>query len=363
MTHIKKKEQQFEAEVQKWEEQRKLQEKQEQERKVQAAAEEARKEVAKKAAEEEEKQRKECERIEKAEEEAQQKAEAARIKQEKEEQTAKELAELAANLPFVVDLDKDDDVKLALPIPHVDPQIAESVKNISDLIADPDVLLGLQHLKSIGYAVRKQKETDVPKGLRNRNLFEALSPRQNKNSTASGDGDGLGLLIKQEPEDKNPFHSPPSKLFAGLKRHTHESFQESFGSSAKRRRTSTPGRGRVGLSPAMTPNRRPSSLEACVSVADTKSKCADAGDVFIQKKMTPANNSKLFDAVKAHKRDAIDYTENEDSFYKIMTYYCDGLVMVPEDVRHLKLKENFFNFVLRNTEYTQVNKYKCIFYI
>ena len=120
-----------------------------------------------------------------------------------------------------------------------------------------------------------------------------------------------------------------------------------------------PSRAVPGVSPASTPNREASSIEACKAVAETKSKCAETGEAFIRKKkMTPANNVKLFEAVKAHKRDSIDYNEGVDSFYKIMTYYAEAWYgMVPEDVRHLKLKENLFNFIMKNSEYTQVNNY------
>ena len=349
---LKKRQQQIEAEAVKLENERKMKEQKEKEE--QAAAE-----AARLAAEKEEKERKERERIEREKEEQRQKALAAKIKQEKEDEAAKKAAELAANLPFVVDLDNYD-VKPTFPIPQIDPKIAENVKDIGELIADPDVLFCLQHLKTIGSSIRAQKEREVElqeKSGRHRNLFDCMSPGQHGNSTI----DGVAALVKKEPGEPNPFHSPPSRLFTGLKRHTQESFTDSYGSTSKRRRTSssTPSRAVPGVSPASTPNREASSIEACKAVAETKSKCAETGEAFIRKKkMTPANNVKLFEAVKAHKRDSIDYNEGVDSFYKIMTYYAEAWYgMVPEDVRHLKLKENLFNFVMKNSEYTQVNNY------
>ena len=92
-----------------------------------------------------------------------------------------------------------------------------------------------------------------------------------------------------------------------------------------------------------------------MSEAPAKCKLADAGDIFLKKKKTTQSNTKLvFDAVRSRHRDIIDFEETEQSFYKIMSHFVKGMNFVPEDVRHVKLKENLFQFVMENTKYTQV---------
>ena len=63
----------------------------------------------------------------------------------------------------------------------------------------------------------------------------------------------------------------------------------------------------------------------------------------------------IYDNVsEQHNREIIEYHEDVQSFYKIMTHYVPSLGMIPEDTRYLKLKKNLFEFVMKDTEYTKV---------
>ena len=152
------------------------------------------------------------------------------------------------------------------------------------------------------------------------------------------------------------FSSPPvaqRKMFSGMKRHTPQSFSDLV---SKRRKTgSTPVRQGV-ISPVTSPNRPSNSVEEAKSKADAMCKAADLGATFIKnKKITASNVQVIYDNVsEQHNREIIEYHEDVQSFYKIMTHYVPSLWMIPEDTRYLELKKNLFEFVMKNTEYTKV---------
>ena len=170
----------------------------------------------------------------------------------------------------------------------------------------------------------------------------------------------LSLLnIKTEKDDSvpkesapGPFTSPPQKVFTGMKRCTSDTFTECV--STKKRRGSTPGRGKLG-SPAHTPVWHTRIIDECIAQADAKSKNVEIGNKFLKtKKVTPANGNTVFDAVAKMDRDIIEYPYSPLSFYRILAHYTPDMAFVPEDERPFKLKTKLLNFVMQNIEYTKV---------
>ena len=95
-------------------------------------------------------------------------------------------------------------------------------------------------------------------------------------------------------------------------------------------------------------------------------KTAELGATFIKNKKITANNvSVIYDSVSQHGREIVEYNEEVQSFYRIMTHYVPMLGMIPEDQRYIELKRNLFEFVMKNTEYTKVslNMYSWLLFI
>ena len=111
------------------------------------------------------------------------------------------------------------------------------------------------------------------------------------------------------------------------------------------------------MSPVTSPLRPASSVEACVAKSDIVCKTVDAGTTFLKKKkLTSSNANLVYDAIKMqYKRDILEFADTHQSFFKIMIHYIAALGLVPEDVRHMELKRQLFEFVMKNIEYTKVN--------
>ena len=111
------------------------------------------------------------------------------------------------------------------------------------------------------------------------------------------------------------------------------------------------------MSPVTSPHRPASSVEACVAKSDIVCKTVDAGTTFLKKKkLTSSHANIVYDAIKMqYKRDIVEFTDTHQSFFKIMTHYIAALGLVPEDVQHMELKCQLFEFVMKNIEYTKVN--------
>ena len=236
--------------------------------------------------------------------------------------------------------------------------LGKNLKEVSDCLSDPDVIYALKNLKEIGTELRKyhDKEQSSTKPVQ-RMLVMGDSANSQFCAPATA---MLSLLnIKTEKDDSvpkesapGPFTSPPQKVFTGMKRCTSDTFTECV--STKKRRGSTPGRGKLG-SPAHTPVRYTRIIDECIAQADAKSKNAEIGNKFLKtKKVTPANGNTVFDAVAKMDRDIIEYPYTPLSFYRILAHYTLDMAFVPEDERPFKLKTKLLNFVMQNIEYTKV---------
>ena len=143
----------------------------------------------------------------------------------------------------------------------------------------------------------------------------------------------------------------PGRMFTGLKRHTPQSFNEGISSKKKK---PTPARKNI-ISPVTSLGQAASSVEECVAKAEIVCKLADSGNGFLKKKkITPNNSQAIVDAVTQYSRNIVEFNATEQSFMRIMTYYFPSISHLPEDVRHLELKKQLYDFTMKNNEYTKV---------
>ena len=232
--------------------------------------------------------------------------------------------------------------------------VKEALREVGSLIMDEDVLFALRSLKEVGKEMQKSK----------RSLFERDEENGQKMNLSSVQGTSspyLGLVtIKQENNDEesaanNTFQpkSPPAKIFSGMKCHTEDSFITS-GSASKRRKVFSPGHGN-STTPLTSPNRSKENPNTGAEQASSKCKTVDAGNIFIKKKkITQTGKQLVFTAVKNQGREIVEFTEEKESFYKILSFYVPSLNMTPEDMRIAQLKKELFAFIHKNYEYTQV---------
>ena len=202
-------------------------------------------------------------------------------------------------------------------------QIESKLTEIGALVVDEDILYALHNLKDLG------KNTPTP-----------IS--------------GNASTIKQESHESEMFNSPapPGRVFGGMKQLSSDAFAELM-SSAKRNKskTTTPNQHSTSGSPG--PFLNPTDM--LQAQAEAKGKSAITADNFIRKKkITDRNHSNLFDSVAKKNRDVIQFEDGPQSFYWIITFYTQDLNFMPEDVRHKKLKGDFFKFIMKNVEYTKV---------
>ena len=236
--------------------------------------------------------------------------------------------------------------------------LRKNLKEVSDCLSDPDVIYALKNLKEIGIELWKyhDKEQSSTKPVQRMLVMGDLA---NSQFCAPATAMLSPLNIKTEKDDSvpkesapGPFNSPPQKVFTGMKRCTSDTFTECV--LTKKRRGSTPGRGKLG-SPAHTPVQHTRIINECIAQADAKSKNAEIGNKFLKtKKVTPANGNTVFDAVAKMDRDIIEYPYIPLSFYRILAHYTPDMAFVPEDERPFKLKTKLLNFVMQNIEYTKV---------
>ena len=93
-----------------------------------------------------------------------------------------------------------------------------------------------------------------------------------------------------------------------------------------------------------------------LALSEEKCKLSDTGDLFLKKKKTaPSTSSALFKAIRDRGKEVVVFETDSQSFYRIMAYYAPHLSVVPENERHVTLKEDLFDFVMENRKYTQVN--------
>ena len=263
----------------------------------------------------------------------------------------------------------EQNYKIAVKNYELNKNIETYLNEVGTLIVHPDVVYALNNLKTLGHIMRKKNETTDETSEKptrpesSRNLFPETVQQHSVQQPI--DMQQIAKEIKQENGSVSTaqmgmspsgFSSPPAaqrKMFSGMKRHTPQSFVDLV---SKRRKTgSTPVRQGV-ISPVTSPNRPSNSVEEAKSKADAMCKAADLGATFIKnKKITASNVQVIYDNVsEQHNREIIEYHEDVQSFYKIMTHYVPLLGMIPEDTRYLELKKNLFEFVMKNTEYTKV---------
>ena len=236
--------------------------------------------------------------------------------------------------------------------------LGKNLKEVSDCLSDPDVIYALKNLKEIGIELRKYHDMEQSSTKPVQRML-VMGDSANPQFCAPATAMLSPLNIKTEKHDSvpkesapGPFTSPPQKVFTGMKRCTLDTFTECV--STKKRRGSTPGRGKLG-SPAHTPVQHTRIIDECIAQADTKSKNAEIGNKFLKtKKVTPANGNTVFDAVAKMDRDIIEYPYSPLSFYRILAHYTPDMAFVPEDERLFKLKTKLLNFVMQNIEYTKV---------
>ena len=248
--------------------------------------------------------------------------------------------------------------------------IEKYLNEVGTLIVHKDVVYALNNLKTLGQIMRKQNETK-DQSLENptrpdtsRNLFpetvaddsETQEERMQRIAREIKQENGSISTVALGSSPSSMVSPPPAerKMFPGMKRHTPQSFSEVVG--PKRHKTgTTPARQGV-LSPVTSPHRPINSVEEAKSKADAMGKAADLGATFIKNKKITANNvAIIYDSVSQHGREIVEYHEEVQSFYRIMTHYVPTLGMIPEDQRYLELKKNLFEFVMKNTEYTKVS--------
>ena len=236
--------------------------------------------------------------------------------------------------------------------------LGKNLKEVSECLLDPDVIYALKNLKEIGIELRKHHEKEQTSTKSVQRML-VMGDSANSQSCAPSTGMLSPENIKREKDDSvpkenapGPFNSPPPKVFTGMKRCTPDTFTDCV--STKKRRGSTPGRGKIG-SPAHTPVRHTRIIDECIAQSDAKSKNAEIGNKFLKtKKVTPANGATVFEAVAKMDRDIIEYPYTPLSFYRILAHYSPDMAFVPEDERPFKLKTKLLNFVMQNIEYTKV---------
>ena len=240
--------------------------------------------------------------------------------------------------------------------------LGKNLQEVSSALLDPDVTYALKHLKQIGIELRKYNEKEDSSSQKPVHRMLDMGHLGNEPNSAGPTQMLSPLQIKTEKEDAVPVNtpsfpasSPPptQRLFTGMKRCTSDTFTDAV-STKKPRRGGTPGRGRVA-SPAHTPVRHTRNIDECIAQADAKSKNAEIGNKFLRsKKVTPANGSIVFDAVRDQKREIIEFPFTPLSFYRILAHYSPDMAFVPEDERPFKLKTKLLTFVMQNIEYTKV---------
>ena len=236
--------------------------------------------------------------------------------------------------------------------------LGKNLKEVSDCLSDPDVIYALKNLKEIGIELRKYHDMEQS-SMKPVQRMLVMSDSANPQFCVPATAMLSPLNIKTEKHDSvpkesapGPFTSPPQKVFTGMKRCTSDTFTECV--STKKRRGSTPGRGKLG-SPAHTPVWHTRIIDECIAQADAKSKNAEIGNKFLKtKKVTLANGNTVFDAIAKMDRDIIEYPYSPLSFYRILAHYTPDMAFVPEDERPFKLKTKLLNFVMQNIEYTKV---------
>ena len=291
-----------------------------------------------------------------------------KVKVEKDPTSDDATTDLGEHVQKIYDKNEQN-YKIAVKNYELNKNIETYLNQVGTLIVHPDVVYALNNLKTLGHIMRKQNEntdetSEQPtRPESSRNLFPETVQQHSVQQPV--DMQQIAKEIKQENGSVSTaqmgmspsgFSSPPApqrKMFSGMKRHTPQSFSDLV---SKRRKTgSTPVRQGV-ISPVTSPNRPSNSVEEAKSKADAMCKAADLGATFIKnKKITASNVQVIYDNVsEQHNREIIEYHEDVQSFYKIMTHYVPSLGMIPEDTRYLKLKKNLFEFVMKNTEYTKV---------
>ena len=243
-------------------------------------------------------------------------------------------------------------------------RLSTNLKEIGTLLVDKDVLFALRHLKEIGKVMQQKKDEDrnenkEHKAVRppqrvmpGRSLFRSMSSMFGAKTyeVDPEDGDPVLQNIKKEKET-TPFQSPPhtGRVFgSGWERLSSDAFTK-VSSSKKRKATPERGSAFPSLKPAVVDS------ELYESQADSKSKSAISAQTFItRKKMTNNNKMHIFEAIKKKGHDIIAFKDVIQTFYRIMTHYYSGLEMVPEDVWHKELQNQFCDFLMQNVAYTKV---------
>ena len=210
------------------------------------------------------------------------------------------------------------------------------IYNLSDLFADKDVLLGLKHLKSIGEKVRAETSDET----KNR-----LQPIQLNF--------GQDVTVKTE---KDSFSSPRARsMFPGAKRTSFETFQEAF--SNKRRKTSA-SPARAGKSP----RHGGAGQSTPKSMTDAKLQCISYGMEFLKKKKTNKVAQALWNEVNTMDRDILEFSST--NFYVMMSMFNENYNSVPNCDKARSFKEEFFDYILANIEFTKVRSViKILFHL
>ena len=337
-----------------------------------------------KEAEERERKRKEEERR-KEEEKQKEKEKQERERKEREERAAKEAEEYAKNLiPSFLKVEEEglDELNISafsskngngldfdficnlqektIDINQKNFNMASNLegklKKVSELLNDPDVILALENLKCIGSDMRKRNLVPGDGKPVQRMLDMGVGSAHVGENNSDGCVNNTPVQVKVEKQDMAPIRSPPSKVFSGHKRHTSETFHVGISSAKKKKTGNTPSRCQVGGSPTGTPVRPSTNFEECLVQADSKSKIAESGNLFLKKKkITPANADVVYQCVTEKERDIIEYPSSALTFFKIMAHYTPEMAFVPEDERPYKLKTQLVNFVMKNIDYTKVS--------
>ena len=245
----------------------------------------------------------------------------------------------------------------------------ESISELGSLLSDADVLYALRSLKKIGSVMRAntlKPSNNTSKSVASRTLFSPIGRAVIKAEPSENYVAGIAPLDHHEDNihpviaSRYTVQSPLSNVvFRGFKRHSQETFAQ--GQSGKKKRT--PRSQNCAPSPSLVSQRSTLSLDAHLALSEEKCKLSDTGDLFLKKKKTaPSTSSALFKAIRDRGKEVVVFETDSQSFYRIMAYYAPHLSVVPENERHVTLKEDLFDFVMENRKYTQVNLKKEILY-
>ena len=229
------------------------------------------------------------------------------------------------------------------------------LKEVSELVTDPDVLVALRKLKFVGKQMMSencdtetfQNELDNYNAME-RNLAKNREPPVQQPGHVRNLDFGTGSVqIKQERTAENPPKAKP--VFSGAKRMSFEQFQENFQSKRKKPGQSPARGGGKGFT---SPPAKPSP-ESYKAMTDSKMDIIGVGVNVLKMKKTTKNLQSLW--VEAEQMNRGILSTQDTNFYQLLAAFDVKYDKLSESVHGHQLKQDLFDFILSKVEYTHVS--------